>query len=464
MIYPIILAGGSGTRLWPLSRINTPKQFIRLTDSVYSLFQQTILRLQGLEVSTPIIICNEQHRFLVAEQLLQLDMLNHNIVLEPEARNTAPAITLGVLQAMEHDDNPLIVVLSADHFIPDIYSFQTALLEAQKVVDKNYLVTFGINTSRAETGYGYLLKGEKISSTLGYVVEQFIEKPTADKATIYHNSKDHFWNSGIFMFKAKDYLNELQRYHKELYEQCLKSFQYKQTDLDFIRIDKLSFSQCKNISIDYAVMEVSKNVAMVPLDTCWSDVGSWDALWETLDKDNKGNVIFGDAVNIDSYNNYIYSDSALIATLGIDNLAIVQTQDAILVANKKKSQEVKNIVSLLQKDNREELIAHSEEYRVWGRFTALSQTPDYKLRKVIIHPYDVINTQLHHHRIEHWIILSGTAKVTVNNKSYILTKNQSIYIPMGENHRIENIGNTPLEFLEIQIGDYISDDDTIRLN
>lgn len=463
---PIILSGGSGSRLWPLSRKKRPKQFLPVIDD-NTLFQSTVLRLDSLkDIENPMIVCNEAHRFMVAEELRQLGKSHQGIILEPVARNTAPAIALAALRLLKKNKkDDLLLVLPADHVIADIDAFQNAVLKAKSVAEKGYLVTFGIVATHPETGYGYIQKSSKsISDLIGaFPVERFVEKPEESQAKGYLNEGGYYWNSGMFVFKASRFLEELERYQPELVEVCQKSIDRAENDLDFIRIDKNDFSACESISADYAVMEKTSRAAVVPLDARWSDVGVWSAVWEIGKKDKSGNVVRGEAVIQQSNNNIVYAEKSLVALLGVDDLIVINTQDALLVAHKDEAQSVKNIVDQLKNNNRKEVVEHREVDRPWGTYDRIDGGERFQVKRITVKPGAKLSLQKHHHRAEHWIVVTGTAEVTCGDKTFLLTENQSTYIPLGAIHQLINPGKVPLELIEVQSGSYLREDDIVRI-
>lgn len=462
MLIPIIMAGGSGSRLWPMSRQLNPKQFLRMTDSSLSMLQSTINRLRGLNTSDPYLICNEQHRFIAAEQLRQLDLVGARILLEPTSRSTAPAIALAALQIVSEFEDANLLVLAADHLIKDIETFHSSVRNAIPLAIDGKLVTFGIVPTSPETGYGYIERGASISN-FGFSVRRFVEKPSQAEAADYIASGDFFWNSGMFMFKATRYLEELEKFHPDILNVCRKAISRSSQDMNFIRFDHSTFAECPESSIDYAVMEKTSSAAMVPMDAGWSDIGSWSALWEISEKNLEGNVSFGDVIVHDTNNSYIHSNNRLIATLGVENLVIIETKDAILVANKDKAQEVKKIIEEMKNRNRHEHIRHREVYRPWGAYDSIDTGTRYQVKRITVQPGAKLSLQMHHHRAEHWIVVSGTAKVTNGSETYLVTENQSTYIPVGQIHALENPGVIPLELIEVQSGSYLGEDDIVRL-
>lgn len=458
-VVPIIMAGGSGTRLWPLSRTQYPKQFLTLGISEHTLLQSTLLRLKNLDCDTPIVICNEEHRFLVAEQLREIG-ISATIILEPVGKNTAPAITLAMLHLQKQQKNALSLILAADHHIPNQTEFEKSIQHAIQLADQNKLVTFGIVPNHAETGYGYIEKGDILQQ--GFLIKQFVEKPNQQTAQSYIESQNFLWNSGMFLFNSEQYLNELKNYAPDILKHCELAMQHICTDLDFIRIDKTAFENCRSESVDYAVMEKTQNAVVVPLDANWSDVGSWSSLWEIQNKDENGNVVLGDVISIQSQNNYCHSENRLVTLLGVENLVIVETKDSILVANKNKTQDIKKIVEQLKANNRSEHLSHREVCRPWGKYDSIDNSDRYQVKRITVNPKQKLSLQMHHHRSEHWIVVKGTAKIYKGNESFLLTENESVYIPLGEIHALENPGILPLELIEVQSGSYLGEDDIIR--
>jgi len=460
MIVPIILSGGSGTRLWPLSRKLHPKQFIDLVNDT-TLFQDTILRLPK-DTANPLIICNEEHRFLAAEQLRQIDKESNGIILEPIGKNTAPAIALAALKFINNGEDPLLLVLSADHLIQNIDAFHRSIKIAEKLAERDKLVTFGIVPDKAETGYGYI-KANIDNTADYYKIQSFTEKPNQEDAQKYLDSGNYLWNSGMFMFKASVYLQELEKFEPEILSSCKKSCQTEYKDKDFIRLNNDEFYQCPEQSVDYAVMEYTKDGVVVPLDANWSDIGSWNALWDAKNKDKDGNVSEGDVILDEVKNTYAYSSNRLVSVIGISDLVIVDTQDALLVADKKYSQNIKNIVNQLKKNNRPEADNHRKVFRPWGYYDSIDADDGFQVKRILVNPGAKLSLQKHEHRAEHWVVVKGVAKVTCGDKTFSLKENQSTYIPKGEVHRLENQEGIDLEIIEIQTGDYLGEDDIIRL-
>jgi mannose-1-phosphate guanylyltransferase len=458
-IFPTIMCGGSGTRLWPLSRALFPKQFLPLVNDT-SMLQDTLLRLPN-NCSEPVFICNEEHRFLVAEQVRQLSSSQGTILLEPEGRNTAPAVALAAINAIAKDKNALLLVLAADHVIKDIETFHHVVAQATIAAEQGKLVTFGIVPTHAETGYGYIKKGNELQGST-FEVAQFVEKPDKGTAESYLASGEYLWNSGMFLFKASRYLEELAKHRSDILDNCQQAMKGAEQDLDFLRPNKEAFLACASESIDYAVMEKTDSAVVIPLDAGWSDVGSYSALWEVCEQNEDKNVLKGDVIAQQTSNSYIHSQNKLIATVGVDNLVVIDTPDAVLVANKDKVQEVKKIVEQLKADKRSEAVLHREVYRPWGKYDSVDNGERFQVKRITVKPGAKLSVQMHHHRAEHWIIVSGTAKVTIDENTVLLSENQSAYIPIGAVHALENPGKLPLEMIEVQSGSYLGEDDIVR--
>jgi len=465
-IIPVVMAGGTGSRLWPLSRESFPKQFLSIDDSGFSLLQQTLQRLSGLEgveVAAPLVICNENHRFLVAEQLREIDQLATNIILEPVGRNTAPAVALAAHLAAEEDEDSMLLVLAADHLITKVENFHAAIKTAIMHATENNLVTFGIIPGHPETGYGYIKRGSALSSEC-FKVDAFVEKPCLEKAVEYLASGEFSWNSGMFMFKTAKFLQELQQFSPEIFSTTQQSVVDSQRDMNFIRVDQEIFKHCPSDSIDYAVMEKTRDAVVIPIDAGWSDVGSWSSLWDVSEKDHLGNVNVGEIISIDSTDNYISSESALVATIGLDNLIVVNTNDALLIASKDRVQDVKKVVDELKKRKLHHFRKHSSSYQPWGKISEIDNGNYYQVKKIVVRPSEGLSVQRHHHRSEYWVVVSGTAKVQVDDKEFYLTENQSTFIPAGSVHTLENRGKIDLEMIEVRSGQYLGDDDIERLH
>ncbi len=473
MIIPVILSGGTGSRLWPMSRELNPKQFLSLCGE-YSMLQETIKRLDGLdELADPIVVCNEEHRFLVAQQMNELAIETDKIILEPVGRNTAPAICAAaeyLAQKSDHSEQDILLVLAADHVIQDIEAFHQVIKAGYKVAQHGELVTFGIVPNKAETGYGYIKREKKSSvhssqqNIKAYPVSEFVEKPDLAIAEQYVNSGDYYWNSGMFMFSATSVLEEMQQLSEQIYQQVKQAIAKGEKDLDFCRLDKRSFSASPADSIDYAVMEKTTKAVVIPLDANWNDLGAWSALWEVKDHDAQGNVLQGDILHYDVKNSYIHAEERMVAVIGMDNCVVVETADAVLVADKSRSQDVKQIVNQLKHSSREEIFLHQKVYRPWGSYETLDETERFKVKRIIVNPGAKLSLQMHHHRAEHWVVVRGTAKIICADKEFIMTEDQSNYIPLGTEHRLENPGVIPLEIIEIQTGSYLGEDDIVRID
>ncbi|MCU7848908.1 MAG: mannose-1-phosphate guanylyltransferase/mannose-6-phosphate isomerase [Candidatus Thiodiazotropha sp. (ex Lucinoma kastoroae)] len=465
MIIPVILSGGSGTRLWPLSRSAYPKQFIPLIDN-HSLFQETVERMSAVpDAGDVLVVCNEEHRFMVAEQIRQLDMKPSGIMLEPIGRNTAPAIACAALHAKSLDENAVLLVTPSDHIIRDNERFNEAILTGLNSIGNGSLITFGIVPDKPETGYGYIRKESKGSTNSAYPVAEFVEKPDLETAKTYLASGDFYWNSGMFVFKAEAYLAELERFFPEILQAARKAYEANRPDMDFLRLDREAFAACPAESIDYAVMEKTDKSVVVPMDAGWNDVGSWSALADVaVVEGNNGNVIQGDVLVKDVSNSYLRSENRMIAGLGIDNLIVVETADAVLVADKSHVQDVKEIVEQLKSSGRCEHISHVRVYRPWGNYETVDECDRFKVKRIVVDPGASLSLQQHHHRAEHWVVVKGTAKITKGDKEMMLTEDQSVYIPLGTRHRLENPGLIPLEIVEVQTGSYLGEDDIVRFS
>ncbi len=459
-ILPVVMAGGSGTRLWPLSREMYPKQFLAL-EAGQSMLQSTVGRLQGLDVLKPVVICNENHRFLVAEQLRQMGALQGNILLEPVGRNTAPAVALAALHASRDGADPLMLVLAADHMIQNTAAFQAAVLKALPLAEQGALVTFGIVAQRPETGYGYIRRGKSVAEG-AYEVAAFVEKPNLAVAESCIAEGGYDWNSGMFLFRASRYLQELQAHRPDVLQACEAAMADAQSDMDFVRVNEALFRSCPDVSIDYAVMEKTSDAVLVPMDAGWSDVGAFAALWEVLPQDAQGNVHRGDVLTHDSHNNLVMSENALVATVGLQDTVVVQTKDAVFVAPRARASEVKLIVEQLKRAGRTEHQLHREVFRPWGKYDSVDTSSRYQVKRITVKPGARLSVQMHHHRAEHWIVVSGTANVTLDGQQHLLTENQSIYLPVGAVHALENPGKIPLELIEVQVGSYLGEDDIVR--
>lgn len=463
MLQAVIMAGGSGSRLWPLSRQLNPKQFLALVSPEQTMLQATIQRLQGLNAVDPLLICNDEHRFLAAEQLRQLGMNEADILLESVGRNTAPAIALAALHSMAEGEDSILLVLAADHLISDTDAFHNSVRQALPLADAGKLVTFGIVPNSPETGYGYIKQGNALDEG-GFAVSRFVEKPDLATATEYLAQGNYFWNSGMFMFRASVFLVELEKFRPDILSACRQAHSSCQRDMHFIRVDHDAFAACPDDSIDYAVMEKTGQAAMVPLEGGWSDIGSWFSLWDVSDKDANGNVTKGDVLKQTCSDTYIHADSRLVAAVGVQDMIIVETKDAVLVAHRDKVQDVKRVVEQIRKDGRHEHMNHREVYRPWGVYDSIDNGHRYQVKRITVKPGARLSTQMHHHRAEHWIVVSGTAKVCIGDKTELLTENQSTFIPVGEVHSLENPGRIPLKLIEVQFGAYLGEDDIVRFD
>lgn len=461
MITPVIMAGGSGSRLWPLSRKLMPKQFLNIC-SEQTMMQETVSRLTGLDVSAPLVISNEEHRFIVAEQLREINALG-TIILEPVGRNTAPAIALAALSEISKTNDAVLLVLAADHVIGDSEQFRTVIKDSLPLAESGKLVTFGIVPNQPETGYGYIKKGTNHLCN-SFDVEKFVEKPNLETAEKYLESGEYLWNSGMFMFKASRYIEELSKYRPDMLDACKKAIEHTKTDLDFIRVDKAEFELCPDDSVDYAVMEKTDSAVVVPLDAAWSDIGSFSAIWDINEKDSENNVHQGDVLSYNSTNNLVIAENKLVATVGLENCIVIETKDAVLVADKNSVQDVKKIVEQIKAKNRPEADAHRQVYRPWGHYDSIDVGRRDQVKRITVTPGEKLSIQMHHHRAEHWIVVAGTAKVTNGEKTFLLTENQSTYIPAGVIHALENPGVLPLELIEVQSGSYLGEDDIVRFD
>ena len=454
-IVPVIMAGGSGTRLWPLSRAAHPKQFLRLHGED-TMLQATVKRLSGLDIQSSITICNEEHRFFVAEQLREIDKLG-SIILEPVGRNTAPAIALAALTVK---DDPLLLVLAADHVIQDEAAFNAAVMRAIPLAEAGKLVTFGIVPSEPDTGYGYIKRGNDLGE--GFTVDEFVEKPSLEVAQGYISSGEYYWNSGMFLFRASSYIEELNKFRPDILEQCKASVMDVKADLDFLRINKETFESCPAESIDYAVMEKTSQAVVVSMDAGWSDIGSWSSLWDISEKDGDGNSTHGDVILHNTHNSYVKTDERLVAAIGVNDLVIVSTKDALMVAHKDSVQDVKIITANLKARSRREWELNHEVFRPWGKYDSIDSGDRYQVKRITVKPGAKLSVQMHHHRSEHWVVVSGTARVTNGESTFLLAENESTYIQAGIVHALENPGKVDLELIEVQTGLYLGEDDIVR--
>ncbi|WP_022668344.1 mannose-1-phosphate guanylyltransferase/mannose-6-phosphate isomerase [Desulfospira joergensenii] len=465
MIVPVILAGGSGTRLWPLSRELYPKQLIDLYNKD-TMIQNTLLRLDGVEnLDRPLVVCNEEHRFMTAEQLRQIHKDPLAIILEPVGRNTAPAICLAVLKLLEKGEDPILLVLPADHVIENRPAFHEAITKGAGLAEQGYLITFGIVPLSPETGYGYIQKGENMEGKgTASRIAGFVEKPDLETARAYLDSKEYYWNSGMFMFQASTIVAELEIHAPQMVDLCRKAMAGGRHDLDFFRIDRESFFSVEPDSIDYAVMEKTDRGAVIPLDAGWNDLGSFDALWQTGKKNGDSNVIDGDVLIHDVADSYIHAGSRLVAAVGLEKFVIVETRDAVLVSPRDRVQDVKKIVNQLKAQKREEAISHSRVYRPWGDYESIDASDRFQVKRITVKPGAKLSLQKHFHRAEHWTVVSGAAIVTRGEEEILLKEDESAYIPLGTVHRLENPGKIPLELIEVQSGSYLGEDDIVRFD
>jgi len=458
-VVPVILSGGSGTRLWPRSRKHYPKQLLRLLGQ-RTMIQETVLRVDHL--GAPVIVCNEEHRFLVAEQLLELGIKPAAIILEPVARNTAPAIALAALAAYEKDPQSILVVLPADHLIKDVASFRARLEIAVELAGSGKLVTFGIRPVRAETGYGYI-KADGVVAGKVLEIQQFVEKPDIATAVDYFVSGKYYWNSGMFVFRADVYLKELGDHQPEILKYARLAYENARQDLDFTRVDQEAFAQCPEDSIDYAIMEKTDNAVLVPYDSDWSDLGSWQAIWEETDKDSDENVILGDVIAEDCTGSLFHAENHLIAAIGIEDMVVIDTKDALLIAKKDRVQDIKKIVDRLKTMERDEYLLHREVFRPWGSYDSIDAGDGYQVKRITVKPGKSLSLQYHHKRSEHWVVVKGTALVQIGDDEQLVGENQAAYIPKGVKHRLTNPGDTPIHLIEVQSGSYLGEDDIVRL-
>ena len=457
---PVVLSGGAGTRLWPLSRELYPKQLLPLVGD-HTMLQDTVRRLSGLDVTAPIVVCNEAHRFVVAEQLRSIGTPARAIVLEPMGRNTAPAIALAALAATaDGPGDALLLVLPADHVIRDVSAFQTAVRAAAVAARTGQLVTFGVVPQAAETGYGYIQRGEPLAGA--WRIARFVEKPDRARAEEFLASGGYYWNSGMFVFSARRYLDELRRQAPDIATACELAFATAQRDLDFTRVDATAFAACRAESIDYAVMENTRDAVVVPFDAGWSDVGSWSSLQSASEADADGNVVRGDVLVEDTRDSFLYAESRLVAVVGLRDHVVVETKDAVLVAPRARAQDVRSLVARIKSSGRSEHLLHRKVFRPWGSYDSLDNGERFQVKRLTVRPGGVLSLQLHQHRAEHWVVVSGTARITRGEEVFLLEENQSTYIPIGVRHRIENPGKVPLHIIEVQSGGYLGEDDIVR--
>ena len=460
---PVILSGGSGSRLWPLSRKQYPKQFLALTGE-HTLFQQTLSRLVFEGMEPPVVVSNQEHRFIVQEQLEALDLKTQSILLEPFGRNTAPAVAIAAMKLMAEGRDELLLILPADHVIEDQRAFQRALALATNAAEKGEMVLFGVPANRPETGYGYIKAGDERGLPDGVIrVERFIEKPDETRAQQFVEDGGYFWNSGMFLFRASRFLEELKKHDADIYDTCLLALERSQHEGDLISIDAATFECCPDNSIDYAVMEKTRRACVVPLSAGWNDVGSWSSIWEVHDKDDDGNVTMGDVMVHDSHNCLVHGNGKLVSVIGLEDIVVVETKDAMMIAHKDRVQDVKKVVNQLDAAGRTETQNHCQVYRPWGSYDSVDMGGRFQVKHISVKPGARLSLQMHHHRAEHWIVVSGTAQVTCDDKTFLLTENQSTYIPIASVHRLANPGKIPLEIIEVQSGSYLGEDDIERL-
>lgn len=462
-VIPVILSGGIGSRLWPLSRELYPKQFLDLTGCGRTLLQTTAERLAGGGLAAPIIVCNHEHRFLVAEQLRASTLGAPDILLEPVGRNTAPAVAVAALRAIRRDPQAVLVVLPADHIIRDAQALHAAIAAGVTKAAENFLVTFGIVPSAAETGFGYIQAGEPLADTDGaWRVRRFVEKPDQDTAQTYIAAGDYYWNSGMFVFRASRYLEELKQFAPDILEACEAAMGGAQEDLDFLRLGAEAFDCCRADSIDYAVMEHTADAVVIPFAGGWNDLGSWSALLTETECDQVGNALIGDVMLHESENCYVRAEGRLVALVGVRDHIVVETSDAVLIASREAVQSVKELVEILRRQNRPELGSHRRVHRPWGSYEEIAAAERFQVKRIIVHPGKSLSLQMHHHRAEHWVVVQGTGRVTRGEDSYLISEDKSTYIPLGTVHRLENCGVIPLELVEVQTGSYLGEDDIVR--
>lgn len=462
-ILPVLLAGGNGSRLWPLSRTLMPKQFLALNGDS-TMLQQTLERVKNVTSHPAVVICNQEHRFIVSEQAREGGFDLHNVILEPFGRNTAPAIAIAAMQQVNIDRDPLLLVMPSDHLIGDQRSFAETVQNAAKVAEDGRLVTFGVTPTHAETGYGYIETGDALSENdrTAFSIQQFVEKPDHETASTYLKSGKHLWNSGIFLLKASVYLSELKQYRPDIFEACEQALANVEKHPDYTWLCPDHFQSCPDDSIDYAVMEKTTMGSVVPLEANWSDLGSWHSLWEVGEKDIDGNVCLGDTLLKNTNNSYVRSESRLVSTVGVDDLLVIETKDAVLIAHKDRVQDVKQVVNDLKRQSRDEHHAHTRVYRPWGDYEGIDAGDRFQVKRITVNPGEQLSLQMHYHRAEHWIVVKGTAIVECDGEEKMLSENQSTYIPIGATHRLRNPGKMPLELIEVQSGSYVGEDDIVR--
>ena len=463
MLIPVVLSGGSGSRLWPLSRSMRPKQFLGVTEDA-SLFQLTLKRLQGITTQEmrPIVVANNDHRFLVGEQCREVGVEPLSILLEPVGRNTAPAIAVAALAAQAQGADPVLLVLPSDHTFADVPAFHHAVRVGLQAAEGGALVTFGIVPTHPETGYGYVKASKPLDANAAVPVKQFVEKPDLATAQAYLKEGSYTWNSGMFMFKASVYLDELTKNNAAMRKACQDAWDHAQKDLEFVRLDKDAFASSPADSVDYAVMEKTNKAVVVPLDAGWNDVGAWSAVWQVLAQDAHGNATRGDVLLEGAHNSYVHADNRLVALVGVDNLVVIETSDAVLVAHKDKAQDVKKVVDRLKAEKRSEVDLHREVFRPWGSYDSVDNGERFQVKRITVKPGAKLSLQMHHHRAEHWVVVSGTASVRLGDQVKLITENESVYIPVGVTHSLENPGKLPLHLIEVQSGSYLGEDDIVR--
>jgi len=461
-LYPVILSGGSGSRLWPLSREHFPKPLLPLVSN-RTLLQETACRLDPVpDLGDAVYVCNEEHRFLVAEQVAQLGKKPATIILEPQGRNTAPALTLAALYLVARDPEAMMVVMPADHVMTEPQRFIEAVQLGSVSAQSGSLVTFGVLPDSPQTDYGYIKRDGELEGGAAYTVEKFVEKPDLETAVRYVNAGDYYWNSGIFLMRADSWLEEIGKHRADILDCCRQALEKGKQDIDFLRVNKPAFIACPSDSIDYAVMEKTQRAVVVPISAGWSDVGAWSALWNVCPQDADGNVVQGDVIAQDTRNAFLVAQHRCLATVGVENIIVVETADAVLVADKDKAQDVKEIVRRLKESDRDEHKFHRRVYRPWGSYEGIDAGPRFQVKRLSVKPGAQLSLQMHHHRAEHWVVVKGTARVTCGDRTFNLQENESTYIPICERHRLENPGNIPLEVIEIQSGSYLGEDDIVR--
>ncbi|MBA6414153.1 mannose-1-phosphate guanylyltransferase/mannose-6-phosphate isomerase [Parahaliea sp. F7430] len=460
MLVPVLLSGGVGSRLWPVSRELHPKQLLPLAGD-FSMLQDTLARTAGLDAADPVVVCNDDHRFMVAEQLRQINIEPAALILEPAGRNTAPAVALAALQLLKQDAQALMLVLPADHLIQDVEAFTAAVAKALPLAESGRLMTFGVVPTQPETGYGYIQCGAREAEAV-FDLKRFVEKPDAETAQSYLDAGDYLWNSGMFLMRAATYLEQLRQHAPAMLEACEAAMAGASRDLDFVRPEVAAFSACPSDSIDYAVMEKTDLGAVVSLDCGWSDIGAWSALWEVAQRDASGNASSGDVLLDNCRNSYFRSESRLVAATGVSDLVVVETADAVLVADRNQVQDVKRLVNALNEQGRSEAQLHARVYRPWGSYESLVVAERFQVKRIVVNPGEKLSLQMHHHRAEHWVVVSGTAEVTCEDRVFMLAEDESTYIPLGHKHRLANPGRIPLELIEVQSGAYLGEDDIVR--